>query len=175
MGFYKQEYWPISRYNVSWAFNICYTSCSEKAMAPHSSTLAWKITWTEKPGRLQCMVSQRVGHGWATSLSLFTFMQEKEMPTHPSVLAWRIPGSGDAGGLLSMGSHRVGNDWSDLAAYLMLSSKSSGVGYHYLLLRIEFASLASHAQTGRFPYLRSLKLFCILRQPCDISILIPIF
>ena len=47
---------------------------SEKAMAPHSSTLAWKIPWMEKPGRLQSMGSLRVGHNWATSLSLFTFM-----------------------------------------------------------------------------------------------------
>ena len=35
---------------------------SEKAMAPHSSTLAWKIPWTEEPGRLQFVGSQRVGH-----------------------------------------------------------------------------------------------------------------
>ena len=43
-------------------------------MAPHSSTLAWKIPWTEGPGRLQSMGSLRVRHDWATSLSLFTFM-----------------------------------------------------------------------------------------------------
>ena len=43
-------------------------------MAPHSSTLAWKIPWMEEPGRLQSMESLRVGHDWATSLSLFTFM-----------------------------------------------------------------------------------------------------
>ena len=43
-------------------------------MAPHSSTLAWKIPWMEEPSRLQSMGSLRVGHGWATSLSLFTFM-----------------------------------------------------------------------------------------------------
>ena len=43
-------------------------------MAPHSSTLAWKIPWTEEPGRLQSIGSLRVGHDWATSLSLFTFM-----------------------------------------------------------------------------------------------------
>ena len=42
----------------------------EKTMAPHSSTLAWKIPWTEEPGRLQSMGSLRVGHDWATSLSL---------------------------------------------------------------------------------------------------------
>ena len=38
-------------------------------MAPHSSTLAWKIPWMEEPGRLQSMGSLRVGHDWATSLS----------------------------------------------------------------------------------------------------------
>ena len=45
-----------------------------KAMAPHSSTLSWKIPWMEEPGGLQSMGSLRVGHDWATSLSLFTFM-----------------------------------------------------------------------------------------------------
>ena len=52
---------------------------SEKAMAPHSSTLAWKIPWTEEPRRL----SLRVGHDWVTSLSLFTFMlwRRKWQPT----------------------------------------------------------------------------------------------
>ena len=47
---------------------------AEKAMAPHSSTLAWEIPWMQEPGRLQSMGSQRVGHNWASSLSLFTFM-----------------------------------------------------------------------------------------------------
>ena len=52
-------------------------------MAPHSSTLAWKIPWTEEPGGLQSMGSRRVGHDWATSLSLFTFMhwRRKRQPT----------------------------------------------------------------------------------------------
>ena len=88
-------------------------------MAPHSSTLAWKIPWAEEPGRLQSMGSLRVRHDWATSLSHFNFhfhALEKEMATHSSVLAWRIPGTGEPGGLPSMGSHRVRHDWSDLAA-----------------------------------------------------------
>jgi len=92
------------------------TAYSEKAMATHSSTLAWKIPWTEEPGRLQSMrvLSQ-------TRLSNFTctfhfHALEKEMATHSSVLAWRIPGTGEPGGLLSMGLHRVGHNWSDLAA-----------------------------------------------------------
>ena len=47
---------------------------SKKAMAPHSSTLAWKIPWRKEPGRLQSMGLLGVGHDWETSLSLFTFM-----------------------------------------------------------------------------------------------------
>ena len=47
---------------------------SEKAMATHSNTLAWRIPWTEEPGRLQSMGSQGVRHNWVTSLPLFTFM-----------------------------------------------------------------------------------------------------
>ena len=56
---------------------------SENAMAPHSSTLAWKISRTEEPGRLQSMGSLWVGHDWATSLSLFTYMhlRKKWQPT----------------------------------------------------------------------------------------------
>ena len=61
---------------------------SEKAMATHSSTLAWKIPWTEEPGGLQSMGSRRVGHNWVTSLSLFTFMhwRRKWQPTPASYL-----------------------------------------------------------------------------------------
>ena len=86
-------------------------------MTTHSSTLAWKISWTEEPGRLQSMGSLKS----RTQLSDFTFTfhfhaLEKEMATHSSVLAWRIPGTGEPGGLPSMGSHRVQHDWSDLAA-----------------------------------------------------------
>ena len=52
-------------------------------MAPHSSTLAWKIPWTEEPGELQSMGLLRIGHNFHAL--------EKEMATHSSVLAWRIP------------------------------------------------------------------------------------
>ena len=55
----------------------------EKAMAPHSSTLAQKIPWMEEPGRLQSMAQLRVGHDSGTSLLLFTFMhwRRKWQPT----------------------------------------------------------------------------------------------
>ena len=79
-------------------------------MAPHSSTLAWKIPWMEEPGRLQSMGSLRVGHDWAISLSLFTFTHWRKKWQPSSVFAWRIPGTGEPGGLPSMGSHRVGHD-----------------------------------------------------------------
>ena len=69
----------------------------EKAMAPHSSTLAWKIPWMEEPGRLQSMGSLRVGHDWVTSLSFFTFMhwRRKWQPT-PVFLPGESQGHGGA-------------------------------------------------------------------------------
>ena len=79
-------------------------------MAPHSSTLAWKIPWTEEPGGLLSKGSLRVGHDWTTSLTFHFHALEKEMATHSSVLAWRIPGPGEPDGLPSLGSHRVRHD-----------------------------------------------------------------
>ena len=79
----------------------------EKAMATHSGTLAWKIPWTEMPGRLQSMGSLRVGHDFTFTFTFHLPALEEEMATHSSVLAWRIPGTGEPGGLPSMGSHRV--------------------------------------------------------------------
>ena len=78
-------------------------------MAPHSSTLAWKIPWTEEPGRFHGVTKNQ------TRLSNYTLTfhfhaLEKEMATHSSVLAWRIPGTGEPGGLPSMGTHRVGHN-----------------------------------------------------------------
>ena len=71
------NFWPSQNVNEK---DVLLCSCcylEEKAMAPHSSTLAWQIPWTEEPGGLQSMRSLRVGHEWATSLSLFTFMHWK--------------------------------------------------------------------------------------------------
>ena len=69
--------------------------CWEKAVAPHSSALAWEIPWMEEPGRLQSMGSLRVGHDWATSLSLFTSMhwRRKWQPT-PVFLSGESQGQG---------------------------------------------------------------------------------
>ena len=79
-------------------------------MATHSSTLAWRIPWTEEPGRLQSMGSLS-----RTRLSDFTFAFHfhelvKEMATHSSIIAWRISETEEPVGLPSLGLHRVGHD-----------------------------------------------------------------
>ena len=109
----------------------------EKAMAPHSSTLAWKIPRKEEPGGLQSMGLRRTGYNWATSRSLFTFtLWRRKWQPHSSVLAWRIPGTGEPGGLPSMGSHRVGHDWSDLAAAVVSYFTHTRTYTHHLALII---------------------------------------
>ena len=81
IGWYPQLS-PINLWNLVTFFTL-FMLQTEKAMAPHSSTLAWKIPWTEEPGRLQSMGVARVLHDWVTSLSLFTFMhwRRKWQPT----------------------------------------------------------------------------------------------
>ena len=95
-------YWKL----IKWNFYLN----TEKAMAPHSSTLAWKIPWMEEPGGLQSMGSLRVGHNWATSLSISTFMhwRRKWQPT-PVFLPGESHGQGSLVGC-RLGSHRVGHD-----------------------------------------------------------------
>ena len=85
-------------------------------MAPHTSTLAWKVPWTEEPGGLQSMGSLGVGHDWATSLSLFTSCigEGNGNPLQCSFL--ENPRDGGAWWAAVYGVHRVGHDWSDLAA-----------------------------------------------------------
>ena len=90
----------------------------EKEMATHSSTLAWRILWTEEPGGLPSLGSNRVRHNWSDLACVNAL--EKEMATHSSTLAWRIPGTEEPGGLPSMGSHRV--TWGK---WLSSSSSSS--------------------------------------------------
>ena len=77
MTLLTQAIWRQKSLLPQWIFHpfICRPLISglEKALETHSSTLAWKIPWTEEPGRLQSMGSLRVRHDWATSLLLFTF------------------------------------------------------------------------------------------------------
>ena len=79
----RLQSFPVSgSFSTSWLFASGSLSM-EKAMASHSSTLAWRILWMEEPGRLQSMGLLRVRHNWAASLSLFTFMhwRRKWQPT----------------------------------------------------------------------------------------------
>jgi len=101
-----------------WVHTIWYPLglVQEKAMAPQSSTLAWKIPWMQGPGRLQSMGSLRVGHDWATSVSVFTFMhwRRKWQPT-PVFLPGESQGWGSLVGS-GLWDCRVRHDLSDLAA-----------------------------------------------------------
>ena len=73
-------------------------------MELHSSTLAWKIPWSEEPGGLQSMgVAKSRPRLNDFTLTFHFHALEKEMATHSSVLAWRIPGTGEPDGLPSMG------------------------------------------------------------------------
>ena len=74
----------------------------EKAMAPHSSTLAWRIPWTEESGRLQSMGLQRVGNDWAHK-------QTSNNCVRGTVNRKGGEGNGEPGRLQSMGSLRVGH------------------------------------------------------------------
>ena len=69
-------------------------SFSEKAMAPRSSTLAWRFPWTEEPGGLQSTGSLRVRHDWATSLSLFTLTHWRRWQSTPVFLPGESQGQG---------------------------------------------------------------------------------
>ena len=80
-------------------------------MAPHSSTLAWKIPWTEEPGRLL------VGSPWGRKESDMTEQLHFDFSlscvgegSGNPLQCWRIPGMAEPGGLPSMGLHRVRQD-----------------------------------------------------------------
>ena len=97
-------------------------------MATYSSPLAWKIPWTEEPGRLQCMGSLRVGHDWATSFSLFTFMhwRRKWQPT-PVFLPEKSQGRGSLVGCRLWG-------WTQLKR---LSRSSSSWKYEWFQINLK--------------------------------------
>ena len=104
-------------------------------MAPHSSTLAWKIPWVEEPGRLQSMGLLRVGHDWATSLSLSTFMhwRRKWQPT-PVFLPRESQGRGSL-----VGCHLWGRIESDTTEATQQQQQQQQ--QWYLILVLIFISL----------------------------------
>ena len=151
-------------------------------MAPHSSALAWQIQWMEEPGRLQSVESLRVGHDWATSLSLFTFMhwRRKWQPT-PVFLPGESQGQRSLGGLLSMGSHRVRHDWSDLAAAVAVISFGFEKRWQMFLLSRKALSQTDTLSYCLYPFENpivqersfsvvvkenAVKLLCLVAQSC---------
>ena len=89
-----------------------YSLSPEKAMAPHSSTLAWKIPWMEEPGGLQSMGSLGVRHDWVTSLSLFTLMHwRRQWQPTPVFLPGESQGRGSLVGCRLWG--RTGSDTTE--------------------------------------------------------------
>ena len=102
---HKTIHGPIAYRIRAKCLSVTFKVCSDlKAMAPHSSIPAWKIPWTEEPGRPQSMGSLRVGHDWATSISLFTFMhwRRKWQPT-PVFLPGESQGQGSLVGFCLWG------------------------------------------------------------------------
>ena len=127
---YPGNLWETLSFQAFFVIISGYTARSEQAMAPHSNNLAWKIPWTEEPGRLQFVGSLRVGHDWAASLVAQTVKNlpavpdthirsldwedplEKGVATHSSIVSWRIPWTVEPGELQSVGSQRVGDNWA---------------------------------------------------------------
>ena len=118
----------------------------EKAMAPHSSTLAWKIPCTEEPDRLQSMGSLKVGHDRATSLSLFTFMhwRRKWQPT-PVFL----PGESQGRGSL-MGCRLWGRTESDMTEVTQHSKCSQEVYSQKVAVDMGIKIISNPAFLGAF-------------------------
>ena len=145
-------------------------------MAPHSSTLAWKIPWTEEP---RAAVHGVTKSGTRKIDFTFTFhfhALEKEMAAHSSVLACRIPGTGEPSGLPSMGSHRVRHDWSDIAAASQLSQPRKALDRMWIhtfksahkenAWSRDFAEdLDQSAKEQRIPGHRRKSLFTVFMRP----------
>ena len=79
-------------------------------MAPHSSTLAWRIPGTEEPGRLQSMGLRRVGQTERLHFHFLLLCIGEGNGNPLQCSCWRIPGTEEPGRLPSMGSHRAGHD-----------------------------------------------------------------
>ena len=137
----------------------------DKAMATHSSTLAWKTPWMEEPSRLQSTGSLRVGHDWATSLSLFTSMnwRRKWHPLQCSCL--ENPRDREPGGLPSTGSHRVGHDWSDLSA------AATGLLSHKVITHLTFIGTVNFFQKWLL-YHQCMSSWCTLHLSTELLLLL---
>ena len=122
--YFMLQFKEVGVYLHGWTLPLIYMSVvlmPEKAMAPHSSTLAWKIPWMEEPGGPQSMGSLRVRHDWVTSLSIFTFMRWRRQWQPTPVF---LPGESQGGGAWWAAVYGVAQSRTRLKR---LSSSSSSV------------------------------------------------
>ena len=121
-------------------------------MAPHSSTLSWKIPWVEEPGRLQSMRLRRVRHDWATSLSLFTFMhwRRKWQPT-PVFLPGESQGRGSLEGGRLWGSTEL-----DTLKWLSSSSSRNICEWYLFMALTDIFLMIINVEIFLYAYLPSL-------------------
>ena len=158
----------------------------EKAVATHSSTLAWKIPWTEEPGRLQSMGLWRVTHDWATSLSLFTFMhwRRKWQPT-PVFLPGEAQGLGSLVGCRLWG--RTESDTtevtcispeSDMAEATAAAAAAFSIIQQMLaiwfLVPLPFLNPACTSGSSQFTYCWSLawRILSIILLACEMNAIV---
>ena len=139
-------------------------------MAPHSSTLAWKIPWMEEPGRLAV-------HGVAksqTRLSDFTFTfhfhaLQKEMATHSSVLAWRIPRERERGAwwaaiyAAAQSRTRLSSTFRSLIHFEFIIVYGVGKCSSYILLRVA-VQFSQHHLLRRLSFLQAALLPPVVDQ-----------
>ena len=121
-------------------------------MATHSRTLAWRIPWTQEPGRLQSVGSLRVGHDWATSLSLFTFMHWKRQWQPTPVF---LPGESQGWGKAAV--YGVAQSRTRLKR---LSSSSIGKSIFYFTIQLHKTTVVM-----------CISLWCISHSPFYCSVL----
>ena len=117
--------WPHGLYRLLCPWKFSRQEWSERAMASHSSTLAWKIPWTEEPGRLKSMGSWRVGHNWATSLSCVG-------EGNGNLLQCSCLENPRDGGAWWAAVYGVAQSWTRLKRLSSSSSSNTGVGCHFL-------------------------------------------
>ena len=106
---------------------MTYSVYTEKEMAPHSSTLAWKIPWMEEPGRLRSMGLLELDTTDPFTFTFHSHALQKEMATHSSVLAWRMPGTGEDWWAAVYGVTQSRTRLSDLAAAAAAKAQRPGL------------------------------------------------
>ena len=131
-------------------------------MAPHSSTLAWKIPWVEEPGRQQSMGSLRARRDWATSVSLFTFMhwRRKWQPTPGS-----LPGGSQGRGAWWAAIYGVAQSRTRLKRLSSSSSKTTQlVRSRARIIKTEMINILSYFQHLLYNKLCAKHFSCVKKN-----------